>query len=150
MIFEISLTHILIICMIIISGSILIYLQIPKTQEHFPRFTEKLHEKPKLLLPMLADDMREKVRTKSYSTLPDDYQYLYDYEKNFEISKVYGDFASRLEAYKAFLMENKNTFHNLSEKDIDNLAKLLNNINLSDQDIPNNFVYKKDFTASNN
>lgn len=123
----------------------------PYNIEHFPstlRYSDKIRQSPKEIIPRLGAEMIK--NTKNYDALPDDYDYLYDYEKNFLENKVYGDYNSRLEAYKGYLYTNKNNFHNLDDKDIDNLTKLLNEINLTNRDIPDNFKYTKDFTASNN
>ena len=149
----IDLNSICVVCLILVCGIVFIHLQKHNYLhiEHFPaslRYTEKLHQQPKLLLPKIAAEMHK--NTTNYSALPDDYQYLYDYEKNFDKTMIHGNFPNRLSAYEGFLMKNKNTFHNLDDRDIDNLAKLLNNGSLSNQDIPDNFIYKKDFIAINN
>ena len=82
-------------------------------------------------------------------SLPDDYMYLYDYEKNFDNTKVYGDFGNRLNAYQNFLLRHKNDYHDLSGKDIDNLAKLLNGQEIYNQNIPSKFSYEQEFKAIN-
>ena len=154
MIFDlpINFDSVCIMCLIIVCGIFFIYLENKSRNkvEHFPstlRYTEKLHQEPKLLLPKIASEMHK--NTTNYSSLPDDYDYLYNYEKNFSLNRVYGDYQSRLDAYKGFLIKNKNTFHNFDDQDLDNLTKLLNNLELTNQDIPNNFIYNKDFGASN-
>lgn len=121
-----------------------------KTYEYFPsqmRYSEKIRTQPKLLIPKISNQMRKNTE---FRTLPDDYDYLYDYEKNFDINKVYGDYSCRMDAYKAFLKKNKNTFHNLDSKDVDNLVNLLNGNSIREDDIPSNFEYKQDFRAINN
>ena len=138
------------IFLIILSGILFMKLQNKKTYEHFPsrlRYSEKLRKNPKLLIPKIGNQMKEDIKFKS---LPDDYDYLYDYERNFEINKVYGDYPTRLEGYKKYLLSNKNSFHNLEDKDVDNLIKLLNNGEIRESDISQDFVYKKDFRAQNN
>lgn len=140
--------------MIIFCGIIFIYLKKGTTIigykiEHFPatlRYTDKIRQTPKRILSKLTSEMKE--NTKHYEALPDDYDYLYDYEKNFD-NTVYGDFRSRLDAYRGFLYKNKNNFHELSDKDVDNLSKLLNSIPIKNSDIPETFSYRNDFTAVN-
>lgn len=144
---------------ILVFGILFIYLKQDNYQlnvkgyniEHFPstlRYTDNIRQTPKNVITKLTDEM--KYNSKNFSTLPDDYDYLYNYEKNFDLNKVYGDYNSKLDAYQDFLYKHKNSFHNLDDKDVDNLIKLLNGINLSNSDIPDNFEYKKDFRASNN
>ncbi len=116
--------------------------------EHFPaslRFHEGIRRQPKALIPKIIKHMnQEKTLLKS---LPDDYMYLYDYEKNFDEKKIYGDFKNRLEAYKHYLQRHKNDFHDLNNLDINNLTKLLNDQVIKDNDIPNNFSYQEEFKA---
>lgn len=143
--------------LIIICGIVLIYLQKQNKSapsgyniEHFPtslHYHDSIRQQPKKLISKLATHMEQD--TFHYKTLPDDYDYLYNYEKNFHLGKRYGDFASRLEAYETFLRTNKNSFHNLDDKDVDNLTMILNGKSLKNADIPDNFVYKKDFRAVN-
>jgi hypothetical protein len=148
---SINLNSLCILCLIIICGIGFIYLNNrPRKIEHFPstlRYTEKIRQKPKLLLPKITSEMHK--NSIDYGYLPDDYEYLYNYEKNFSVNRVYGDYTSRLDGYKGFLIKNKNSFHNLDEKDLDNLTKLLNNIQLTNEDIPKDFIYNKDFGAMN-
>lgn len=148
---SIELQSICTIFLIIFCGILFMKLQQNKTTiyEHFPsrmRNSEEIRQKPKLLIPKITNQMLQDTK---FKTLPDDYDYLYNYEKNFELNKVYGDYSSRLEAYKVFLMNNKNTFHNLDDKDVDNLVKLLNEGSVREGDIPSDFVYKRDFRAVN-
>jgi len=120
------------------------------TVEHFPssmRLTESIRKEPKVLIPKIVKAMHND--SLKHNVLPDDYLYLYDYEKNFKSNKVYGDFSSRLEAYESFLLGNKNSFHNLNESDIDNLTKLLNGQSISENDISKSFDYEKEFKAAN-
>lgn len=129
---------------------IYVYLQRKQYKEHFPstvRYDDSIRIQPKRLIPKIGKQM--KVDTKNVNALPDDYQYLYDYEKNFQVAKIHGNYDSRLDAYTNYLYKYKNSFHNLDEQDLDNLTKLLNGISLSNTDIPDNFVYKKDFRAGN-
>lgn len=156
---KIDIKTFLAIMLIITLGVVFMYLRKNNYQlnvtgyniEHFPsslRYSDKIRRQPKKIIPKLGTEMVE--NTRHYDSLPDDYEYLYDYEKNFKESKVYGDYNSRLEAYKGYLYSHKNSFHTLNDIDIDNLTKLLNEVDLSNSDIPDNFKYSKDFTAVNN
>lgn len=162
---ELDIKTVLAVLLIIICGAFFTYLpylekknpigynKIPTGSniEHFPstmRYTDNIRKEPKTIIPRIVTTMA-KDAAKDIKSLPDDYMYLYGYEKNFDNSKVYGDFSSRLEAYHNFLLQNKNNFHNLEAKDIDNLTKLLNGKILNEMDIPNNFRYKQEFKAVN-
>lgn len=147
--YQLDIKSICTILLIILFGILFISLQKQKyiRIEKFPHYTEKIHQKPKTLIPKLTQEIKHQAF--NYKTLPDDYDYLYDYEKNFDLNRVSGDYTSRLDAYENFLLKNRNSFHNLDDKDINNLIKLLNEEKLSNSDIPNNFIYKKDFTAMN-
>ena len=156
---ELDFQTVLAVVLIIISGILFIYLPYlennrfnPKPYiEHFPatmRHSENVRKEPKLLIPKIVKTMEIQSK-QNPKTLPDDYMYLYNYEKNFDINKVYGDFSSRLDAYNNFLLRNKNNFHNLDGNDIDNLTKLLNSQKINESDIPNNFSYEQEFKAVN-
>ena len=45
----------------------------------------------------------------------------------------------KLKTYKKFLYNNRNNYHSLSEPHINNLVKLLNNLKITEQDIPKTF-----------
>jgi len=147
------------VTLIILCGIFLIYLPHlesnisgNKVVEHFPssmRLTESIRKQPKILIPKIITAMQNDALSKTQNLLPDDYLYLYDYEKNFKSNKVYGDFSSRLEAYENYLLRNKNNFHNLNETDLDNLTKLLNGKSINEDNICNNFNYEKEFKAIN-
>lgn len=144
--------------LIIVGGILLIYLPTLERKnnisgnniEHFPsslRFHEGIRKEPKAIIPKIFKEMnREKTAAKS---LPDDYMYLYDYEKNFDDNRVYGDFANRLEAYKNYLQRHRNDFHNLASEDVENLTKILNGQMINENNIPNNFSYEQEFKAIN-
>ena len=154
---NIDFKNIYIILLIIICGIFFIYLQNDKKFpepsgyiETFPasvKYNDNIKQIPKKILPKIADAMKSD--TQNINALPDDYQYLYDYEKNFDINRVYGDYKSRLDAYQDFLNKNRNQYHNLDDKDINNLVKILNGYQITNSDIPDNFEYKKEFNALN-
>lgn len=153
---------ILAVLLIIVGGIFLIYL--PHLEkglgnvsgnivEHFPSSMRQGHlevvrREPKILIPKIVKAMHNDAN-KNIKSLPDDYMYLYNYEKNFDSSKVYGDFSSRLDGYQDYLLRNKNNFHSLEENDIDNLTGLLNGKLLKESDIPNNFKFEQEFKAVN-
>ena len=147
----------LIMIAIILLGIFLIYL--PKMEklskkkiENFPKYTDKIRQEPKIIINKIIQNRIESNPTedKPYPPLPDDFQYLYDFEKNFDETKVYGDFTSRLEAYQAYLLRNKNNFHTLDDNDVNNLAKILNGARINEADVPDTFKYTQDFDAFNN
>ena len=120
------------VVLIIVLGIFLIYLPYLEKRknyiEHFPptmRHSENLRKEPKILIPKIVKSMYKDTTKNFHKSLPDDYMFLYDYEKNFDINKVYGDFSNRLDAYQNLLIRNKNDFHNLDEIDVDNLTKVL-------------------------
>ena len=155
---ELDCQTILAVVLIIVCGIFMIYLpHLEKRNqyiEHFPstmRYSDNIRKEPKAIIPKIITTMHNDAKNdaKNYNTLPDDYMYLYDYEKNFDSNKVYGDFSSRLDAYQNFLMRNRNDFHNLSAQDIDNLTKLLNGRSVNERDISNNFSYEQEYKAVN-
>lgn len=147
------------VVLIIVLGISLIYLPYLEKRnfvkpyiEHFPstlRYSDNIRKEPKVLIPKIMSTMQKDTNNNNTKSLADDYMFLYDYEKNFDINKVYGDFSNRLDAYENFLKRNKNDFHNLDGKDVDNLTKLLSGVKLSDTDIPGDFSYEKEFRAMN-
>ena len=150
----------LVMVAIILLGILLVYL--PKLEnfkklknkriEHFPKYTEVIRQEPKVIINKIIKNRIESKPTedKPLPPLPDDFMYLYDFEKNFDESKVYGDFKSRLEAYTAHLMRNRNNFHTLDDNDVNNLSKVLNGVRINEDDIPKTFKYTQDFNAINN